>query len=78
LVGEPNRKRSSLVDANLVGLSRPEDILGSVEVDGKGEIVGNYQPSGTYRIVTNQGILGLSPFLQEKLIARLRGEEKKT
>ncbi|KAK3301401.1 uncharacterized protein B0H64DRAFT_471326 [Chaetomium fimeti] len=54
----------------------PEDILGSVEVDGKGEIVGNYQPSGTYRVVTNQGILGLSPFLQEKLIARLREEEK--
>ncbi|KAH6844972.1 hypothetical protein B0I37DRAFT_416548 [Chaetomium sp. MPI-CAGE-AT-0009] len=34
----------------------PEDILGSVEVDGKGEIVGNYQPSNTYRIVTNQGM----------------------
>ncbi|AEO62281.1 91f774c4-bf1f-4b63-9cff-82ec2c5fddd9 [Thermothielavioides terrestris] len=56
----------------------PEDILGSVEVDGKGEIIGNFQPSGTYRIVTNQGILGLSPFLQEKLIARLREEEKKS
>ncbi|KAK4104206.1 hypothetical protein N658DRAFT_493707 [Parathielavia hyrcaniae] len=56
----------------------PEDILGSVEVDGKGEILGNFQASGTYRIVTNQGILGLSPFLQEKLIARLREEEKKT
>ncbi|KAL2141799.1 hypothetical protein VTI28DRAFT_1936 [Corynascus sepedonium] len=55
----------------------PEDILGSVEVNGKGEIIGNYQSSGTYRIVTNQGILGLSPFLQEKLIARLRDEEKK-
>ncbi|KAK0745359.1 hypothetical protein B0T21DRAFT_448369 [Apiosordaria backusii] len=55
----------------------PEDIFGSVEVDGKGEIVGNYQSSGTYRIVTNQGILGLSPFLQEKLIARLREEESK-
>ncbi|KAK4109443.1 hypothetical protein N656DRAFT_783030 [Canariomyces notabilis] len=55
----------------------PEDILGSVEVDGKGDIIGNYQASGTYRIVTNQGILGLSPFLQEKLIARLREEEKR-
>ncbi|KAK3902989.1 hypothetical protein C8A05DRAFT_15021 [Staphylotrichum tortipilum] len=55
----------------------PEDILGSVEVDGKGEIIGNFQASGTYRIVTNEGILGLSPFLQEKVIARLRQEEKK-
>jgi hypothetical protein len=35
---------------------RPEDILGSVEVDGKGEIIGNFQESGTYRIVTNQGM----------------------
>lgn len=56
----------------------PEDILGSVEVDGSGTILGNFQPSGTYRIVTNEGILGLSPFLQDKLIARLREEEKKT
>ncbi|KAK4144295.1 uncharacterized protein C8A04DRAFT_27983 [Dichotomopilus funicola] len=56
----------------------PEDILGSVEVDGKGEIIGNYQSSGTYRVVTNEGILGLSPFLQEKLIARLREEESKS
>ncbi|KAK3685032.1 hypothetical protein B0T22DRAFT_207792 [Podospora appendiculata] len=55
----------------------PEDILGSVEVDGKGEIIGNFQASGTYRIVTNEGILGLSPFLTEKLVARLREEEKK-
>ncbi|KAL2260109.1 hypothetical protein VTK26DRAFT_6000 [Humicola hyalothermophila] len=55
----------------------PEDILGSVEVDGKGQIIGNFQPSGTYRIITNQGILGLSPFLREKLIARLRQEERK-
>lgn len=36
--------------------SRPEDILGSVEVDGKGEIIGNFQASGTYRIITNQGM----------------------
>jgi hypothetical protein len=37
-------------------LFRPEDIFGSVEVDGKGEIIGNYQASGTYRIVTNEGM----------------------
>ncbi|KAK3941225.1 hypothetical protein QBC46DRAFT_383085 [Diplogelasinospora grovesii] len=55
----------------------PEDILGSVEVDGQGNIIGNYQASGTYRIITNEGILGLSPFLRGKLIARLREEEEK-
>ncbi|KAK3325186.1 hypothetical protein B0H66DRAFT_113168 [Apodospora peruviana] len=55
----------------------PEDILGSVEVDGSGKIIGNYQPSGTYRIVTNEGILGLSPFLREKLTDRLKEEEAK-
>ncbi|KUI72596.1 hypothetical protein VM1G_08489 [Cytospora mali] len=55
----------------------PEDIFGSIQVDGKGEIEGEFQPSGTYRIVTNEGILGLSPFLTGKLIARLRDEDKK-
>jgi len=37
----------------------PEDIFGSLEVDGKGEFVaegGNYQESGTYRVVTNEGM----------------------
>lgn len=34
----------------------PEDILGSVEVDGSGKIVGKVVPSGTYRLVTNQGM----------------------
>ncbi|KAL7928440.1 hypothetical protein V8C35DRAFT_318136 [Trichoderma chlorosporum] len=55
----------------------PEDILGSVEVDEAGDVVGRLQPSGTYRIVTNEGILGLSPFLRDKLIDRLRKEEAK-
>jgi hypothetical protein len=55
----------------------PEDILGSIEVNGQGGIIGNFQPSGTYRIVTNEGVLGLSPFLKEKLVARLREEEKR-
>ncbi|EAW24834.1 uncharacterized protein NFIA_103220 [Aspergillus fischeri NRRL 181] len=53
----------------------PEDIFGSLEVDANGKFVGdngNYQPSGTYRIVTRDGILGLSPFLREKLVQRLR------
>lgn len=53
----------------------PEDMFGSLEVDGAGQFVdgnGNYQPSGTYRIVTRDGILGISPFLKEKLVQRLR------
>ncbi|KAL4725124.1 hypothetical protein ACLX1H_007270 [Fusarium chlamydosporum] len=55
----------------------PEDILGSVEVDDAGTIIGKVQPSGTYRILTNEGILGLSPFLQGKLIERLKQEAAK-
>ncbi|CCC10181.1 hypothetical protein SMACR_02759 [Sordaria macrospora] len=56
----------------------PEDIFGSVEVDGRGKVLeGTFQGSGTYRVVTNQGILGLGPFLMEKLVARLREEEAK-
>lgn len=35
---------------------RPEDIFGSVQVDNKGNIEGNFQASGTYRIVTNEGM----------------------
>ena len=34
----------------------PEDILGSVEVDSAGDIVGRFQPSGTYRVLTNEGV----------------------
>lgn len=34
----------------------PEDILGSVEVDRSGNIIGQLEPSGTYRIITNEGM----------------------
>ncbi len=41
----------------------PEDIFGSLEVDGKGEFVvgdggvkGNWQASGTYRVITREGM----------------------
>lgn len=59
----------------------PEDIFGSLEVDGQGafvepeqvgEAAGRYQESGTYRIVTREGVLGLSPFLRARLVERLR------
>ncbi|KIW08603.1 uncharacterized protein PV09_00562 [Verruconis gallopava] len=57
----------------------PEDIFGSVEVDGEGSFVGdggNYQASGTYRIVTRDGVLGLSDFLRGKLVDRLKQLER--
>jgi hypothetical protein len=56
----------------------PEDIFGSVEVDGQGKFVdghGRYQPSGTYRICTNDGILGLTDFMRQKLVERLKLQE---
>jgi len=37
----------------------PEDILGSLEIDGQGAFVGEsgrYQRSGTYRIITREGM----------------------
>ena len=41
----------------------PEDIFGSLEVDGNGEFikgedgsVGNYMESGTYRVITREGM----------------------
>jgi hypothetical protein len=40
----------------------PEDIFGSLEVDGEGKFVGEfgeYQESGTYRVCTNEGMLVL-------------------
>lgn len=65
-------------------IADPEDIFGTVEVDGEGEFVaplaggfeGNYQESGTYRIVTREGVLGLTPFLRERLVERLKDLEK--
>lgn len=54
----------------------PEDIFGSVEVDNNGNLLDNFQVSGSYRILTNEGILGLSDFLREKLVERLKEEDK--
>ena len=59
-------------------IPEPEDIFGSLEVDGEGRFVdghGRYQSSGTYRIVTNDGILGLTGFLRQRLFERLKVEE---
>jgi hypothetical protein len=60
-------------------IADPEDILGSVEVDGRGNFVdqsGNYQESFTYRLVTGDGIMQLSPYLLEKVTERLKELEK--
>jgi hypothetical protein len=60
-------------------IADPEDIFGSVEVDSHGDFVGErggYQESGTYRVVTREGILGLSDFLRGKLVARLEELER--
>lgn len=60
-------------------IADPEDIFGTVEVDGLGNFTadgGNYQESGTYRIITREGILGLTPFLRGRLVERLKELEK--
>ncbi|KAE8872229.1 hypothetical protein PTNB73_03688 [Pyrenophora teres f. teres] len=58
----------------------PEDILGSVEVDGNGRFVdgglGGWQDSGTYRLVTREGILGLTEFMRGKVVERLLEMER--
>lgn len=59
-------------------IAEPEDIFGSVEVDGNGAFTdgtGRYQESGTYRICTRDGVLGLPDFLRVKLVERLKLEE---
>lgn len=59
-------------------IADPEDIFGSVEVDGNGAFTdgtGHYQESGTYRICTRDGVLGLPSHLMKKLVERLKVEE---
>jgi hypothetical protein len=61
-------------------IADPEDIFGSLEVDGSGQFTdgtGNYQEGGTYRVVTRNGVLGLTDFLREKVVEALKREEAK-
>ena len=61
-------------------IAEPEDIFGSLEVDHTGAFVdgsGRFQWAGTYRVVTREGVLGLSGFLRGKVVERLRGEEER-
>ena len=51
----------------------PEDIFGSLQVDGSGRIVeGSWQDSGSYRAVTREGVLGLTEFIRGKVVTRLQ------
>lgn len=59
MVSPPCRSRHSGESGHigvLTVVGRPEDIFGSLQVDNKGNIEGNFQASGTYRIVTNEGM----------------------
>lgn len=59
-------------------IAEPEDIFGSVEVEGDGSFTdgnGRYQSSGTYRMVTRDGVLVLPDYLRTKLVERLKVEE---
>ncbi|KAL7274435.1 hypothetical protein RUND412_002664 [Rhizina undulata] len=59
-------------------IADPQDIFGSVNVDADGQIQeGEYEECRAYRIVTNEGVLGLSDYLREKVVERLKEEEKK-
>lgn len=59
-------------------IADPEDIFGSVRVEGDGSVVeGSYDEGGMYRVCTTQGVLGLSDYLRGKVVERLKEEEKK-
>ncbi|KAF3041308.1 hypothetical protein E8E12_004941 [Didymella heteroderae] len=54
----------------------PEDIFGSLEVTAEGRIVeGSWQDSGSYRVVTREGVLGLTEFMRGKVVERLQALE---
>lgn len=62
-------------------IAEPEDIFGSIEVEGDGSFTdghGRYQSSGTYRMVTRDGVLVLPDYLRTKLVERLKVEESAT
>ncbi|KAF3940358.1 hypothetical protein ABW19_dt0202228 [Dactylella cylindrospora] len=61
----------------LGGMRIPEsqDILGSVQVDGGGRVLGGFEECESYRLVTGDGVMRLSEYLEGKLVERLREEE---
>jgi len=72
-------QRSKAEAMYLGGMRRPEpdDILGSLTVDGMGRILeGGFVGNEMYRVVTGEGLITLTPFLEGKLVERLREEEE--
>lgn len=60
-------------------IPEPEDIFGSLQVNPDGSLAegtGLFQESGSYRVLTREGCLGLSAVLRERLVGRLRGMEE--
>ncbi|KAF3932154.1 hypothetical protein ABW20_dc0108208 [Dactylellina cionopaga] len=63
------------------GMRVPEiqDIFGSIHVKADGALVdGTFVECDSYRVLTRDGMMKLSEYLEEKLVERLRGEEEKT
>ncbi|KAK6514942.1 hypothetical protein TWF506_007300 [Arthrobotrys conoides] len=61
------------------GMRIPEsqDILGSLQVDGDGKLVGGFVECESYRLVTADGVLGLTEYLEGKVKERIEEEEAK-
>lgn len=54
----------------------PEDIFGSVEVDGDGKVIrGTWEECTAYRLITREGMMRLSEFLHGKVAEALSAEE---
>ncbi|KAK6530791.1 hypothetical protein TWF281_007628 [Arthrobotrys megalospora] len=60
------------------GMRIPEsqDILGSLQVNGDGKLVGGFVECESYRLVTGDGILGLTEYLEGKVRERVEEEER--
>jgi len=60
----------------------PEDILGSLLVDGDGKIVnaehgGDWEENKMYRLVTSAGVMRLTPFLRDRMREALLEEAER-
>lgn len=53
------------------------DAAGNFVEGTEGKMPGNWQDSGSYRIVTREGVFGLTDFLRGKLVEALKEEEER-
>ncbi|EPS36169.1 hypothetical protein H072_10274 [Dactylellina haptotyla CBS 200.50] len=62
------------------GMRIPEshDILGSLEVSGEGKLIGGFVECESYRLVTGDGVMQLTEYLEGKLKERLEEEDKRS